>query len=262
MTEPDALQRLVDLAVLARVPPETIEVKIFESAGTSFHPKAYIMYLPDNEGVAFVGSSNLSPVALGDGIEWNYRVIPARDRAGFRAVVEAFDRLFRHPRTRRLDTRWVGAYRTRRPTERARPLEIAPEPLAPPEPHEVQREALQALEVTRAEGNAAALVVLATGLGKTWLAAFDSARPEFRKVLFVAHREEILGQALATFRRIRPTAGWGSTRARSRRSTRTSSSPRSRPSGRRDTSTSSRQARSITWSSTSSTTRRRRPIED
>ncbi len=53
------------------------------------------------------------------------------------------------------------------------------------------------------------MAVLATGLGKTWLSAFDSHRPEFRRVLFVAHREEILSQAMATFRRIRPEAHLG-----------------------------------------------------
>jgi superfamily II DNA or RNA helicase len=58
-------------------------------------------------------------------------------------------------------------------------------------------------------GNEAGLVVLATGLGKTWLAAFDSNRSEFSKVLFVAHREEILQQAKKTFRRIRPQARLG-----------------------------------------------------
>ncbi len=70
-------------------------------------------------------------------------------------------------------------------------------------------EALKALETTRAKGNSAGLVVLATGLGKTWLSAFDSHRDGFERVLFVAHREEILGQALATFRRIRPKAHMG-----------------------------------------------------
>ena len=49
--------------------------------------------------------------------------------------------------------------------------------------------------------------MLATGLGKTWLSAFDSA--DFRRVLFVAHREEILQQAMATFRRVRPNARFG-----------------------------------------------------
>lgn len=53
------------------------------------------------------------------------------------------------------------------------------------------------------------MVVLATGLGKTWLAAFDCFSGDFGRVLFVAHREEILTQAMETFRRIRPQARLG-----------------------------------------------------
>ncbi|MEI6623374.1 MAG: DEAD/DEAH box helicase, partial [Actinomycetes bacterium] len=61
-----------------------------------------------------------------------------------------------------------------------------------------------------ADGFGAGLAVMATGLGKTWLAAFDSARPQFRRVLFVAHREEILSQARAVFRQVHPgkSIGW------------------------------------------------------
>jgi len=113
-----------------------------------------------------------------------------------------------------LDRPWVEAYRKRRESTEARPLgevvDVALEdPEPPPEPHDVQKEALAALEATRVKGARAGLVVLATGLGKTWLAAFDSDRPECRRVLFVAHREEILGQAMKTFRRIRPKARLG-----------------------------------------------------
>jgi superfamily II DNA or RNA helicase len=78
-----------------------------------------------------------------------------------------------------------------------------------PEPHQVQQEALAALQATREIGNTAGLVVLATGLGKTWLSAFDSSQPQFRRLLFVAHREEILDQARATYRLIRPQAKLG-----------------------------------------------------
>ncbi len=51
--------------------------------------------------------------------------------------------------------------------------------------------------------------MLATGLGKTWLAAFDSSRPHFGRVLFVAHREELLRQAMVTFRTAQPTRSTG-----------------------------------------------------
>jgi superfamily II DNA or RNA helicase len=78
-----------------------------------------------------------------------------------------------------------------------------------PAPHTIQRAALSALERTRQEGFTAGLVVLATGLGKTWLAAFDSDRNDYHRILFVAHREEILDQAMKTFRQVRPTATIG-----------------------------------------------------
>ena len=70
-------------------------------------------------------------------------------------------------------------------------------------------EALAALKQTREEGFRRGLVVLATGLGKTWLAAFDSQQMQGRRVLFVAHREEILNQASSTFLRIRPQSRLG-----------------------------------------------------
>ena len=57
------------------------------------------------------------------------------------------------------------------------------------------------MKKTREEGNDKALVVAATGIGKTYLAAFDSR--EFNRVLFVAHREEILKQAYESFKNIR-----------------------------------------------------------
>lgn len=66
------------------------------------------------------------------------------------------------------------------------------------EPRGAQIEALCALENTRAEGARRALVQAATGVGKTYLAAFDSKK--YDRVLFVAHREEILKQAAESFK--------------------------------------------------------------
>jgi superfamily II DNA or RNA helicase/diadenosine tetraphosphate (Ap4A) HIT family hydrolase len=204
VTEPDALTHLLDLE-------GDVHLRVYEAGDGSFHPKAYLFHHHDGTGTAYVGSSNLSATALGTGVEWNYRVISSRDATGFGDVVAAFEALFSHPRIRHMTAEWVEAYRGRRapvPFPEAK-LPAADAPPQPPQPHSVQREALHALEKTRVEGNQAGLVVLATGLGKTWLAAFDSDRPEFRKVLFVAHRDEILSQALETFRRIRPHSSLG-----------------------------------------------------
>ena len=214
VTEPRALKRLLDLEgnvdrriFETRSPESKYSERPFKS---SFHPKAYITRT-DGDGVAFIGSSNLSQSALSDGIEWNYRVVSSRDAAGFRDILEGFERLFFHPATRPLTDEWVESYERERRVPQAAvadAIEVEPAP-PPPEPHEIQREALAALRATRDAGNTAGLVVLATGLGKTWLSAFDSDRPEFRRVLFVAHREEILDQARKTFRSIRPTGRLG-----------------------------------------------------
>ncbi len=202
ITEPRALLRLLDLQ-------GDFHLRVFQSGDTSFHPKAYIVVGRSGDGVAFVGSSNLSDTALRSGIEWNYRVVTSRDTEGFAEVTDAFESLLRDARSRPVDAAWVHAYEHRRsPALHLAGLEAEPVP-PPPEPHEIQRQALAALEQTCANRNAAGLVVLATGLGKTWLSAFDSNRREVKRILFVAHREEILEQAMRTFRAIRPDATLG-----------------------------------------------------
>lgn len=206
VTEPGALRRLLDLE-------GSLNLRVFETRhGSSFHPKAYILKESNGAGTAFVGSSNLTATALNSGLEWNYRVVTSADPAGFAAVTDAFESLFDHPATRSVDEPWIAAYQARRKSvEQAEDSgEVSSEDVEPPpSPHRIQREALEALVLTRARGNAAGLVVLATGLGKTWLAAFDANRPEFRRILFVAHRDEILGQSIKAFRRIRPDAVLG-----------------------------------------------------
>ena len=232
VTDPGALRLLLDLASFvnaeteeseeagavdsaARTPRGTVELRVFESAAGSFHPKAYIFHFDrGNEGVrrsvAYVGSSNLSRTALGDGVEWNYRLIMGRDRQGFGEVLSSFEGVFEHENTRALTELWIEEYAKRRPDRNRAAVDTPVEPAPPvPEPHPVQREALDALHESREAGNRAGLVVMATGLGKTWLAAFDVAQLKSRRVLFVAHRDEILRQALATFRRILPEARLG-----------------------------------------------------
>ncbi len=204
VTEPRALLGLLDLEgdVVRRV--------FVTDAAHGFHPKAYLVRRDPTHAVAYVGSSNLTRSALERGVEWNHRLDGARDPMDLERIGLAFEALLHHPRTVSLTADWIEAYRRRRPGPDERVGEVDPTADAaspPPQPHAVQMAALEALEATRAAGNRAGLVVLATGLGKTWLSAFDSQG--FSRVLFVAHREEILRQARDTFRRIRPDAGLG-----------------------------------------------------
>lgn len=213
ITDPEALRLLMLLQ------QRGAEVRVYTTQEGSFHLKAYIFSKLDGQllaaGTAFIGSSNISRQALQDGLEWNYRVVYPGD-SGFLEARQRFEELFSHPKTVALSDAWIEAYEQRRlPPSRS----IAPgshEQEAPPEPTKVQHEALAALAASREAGYRRGLVVLATGLGKTWLAAFDAARMAARRILFVAHREEILGQAAATFVRIMPRKRVGYYTGRSR----------------------------------------------
>jgi superfamily II DNA or RNA helicase/diadenosine tetraphosphate (Ap4A) HIT family hydrolase len=202
VTDPDALARLLDLAELQ---PDLAATRVFQDPAISFHPKAYLFSSTDGSiAEVFVGSNNLSASGLAGGIEW---AVGAERSAPFLA---AFERLWCDPCSRSLTQALLADYRQRWQPPGARATGVIPElPAAPPAPRPVQREALTALELTRLDGYRAGLVVMATGLGKTWLAAYDSARPQFRQVLFVAHREEILRQSLEVFRRVQPDAELG-----------------------------------------------------
>ncbi len=205
VTDPEALRLLMLLQ------GEGAQIKVFESAGQSFHMKAYLFaHYREGQlhGTAFIGSSNISRQALTDGLEWNYRI----DYPGDNGFIEArarFETLFADPRCVLLSDDWISAYELRR---KPMPLPVSlvgKDDDPPPEPTAIQQEALAALVETRNQGYQRGLVVLATGLGKTWLAAFDSQQALAQRILFVAHREEILTQAASTFLRIRPQASIG-----------------------------------------------------
>ncbi|MEO1858865.1 MAG: DUF3427 domain-containing protein [Verrucomicrobiales bacterium] len=208
ITQPEALRRLMLLT------EEGAEVKIFESRGQSFHMKSYI-FLHDGDpakGSAFVGSSNITGSALKSGLEWNLRVDRDENFERFDEIVSKYESLFAHEKALSLSHDWIDSYQKKLadiPQLPVGELFDAPGEVDDVEeeifsPNDIQKEALAALVATREEGFARGLVVLATGMGKTWLAAFDVKALDAKKVLFVAHREEILFQAEKTFLAMNP----------------------------------------------------------
>lgn len=199
ITDPNGLQQLYALATAH----PSLAVRFFEAGDRPFHPKAYI-FRRGHHGVAFVGSSNLSRTALTHSVEWNLRATSSRQATTFTRIVARFEALWENTASRPLTAEVVAAYQSR---VRVPP---APEPPPkPPTPNIVQSEVLKLLAQTREEGARRGLVVMATGLGKTYLAAFDLAQMNGKRLLFVAHREEILEQAERAFSRVFPDRSRG-----------------------------------------------------
>ncbi|PDM41005.1 MULTISPECIES: DEAD/DEAH box helicase family protein [unclassified Geobacillus] len=233
VTQPEALRELISIH------PD-IEVRLWRSRGVSFHPKAYL-FENTTSGYFIVGSSNLSKSALTEGIEWNIGLDKSVDENVFAESMEEFLKLFyadetvqvneetlkdyekqyhdyhqRHPNLART---WAEAEEVELmlPLDKAEteinerdhdviydPATVTYETIRP---RFAQVEALERLEATYEEGYDKAMVVMATGLGKTYLAAFFARN--FQKALFIAHREEILRQAKKSFQRVMPNKTFG-----------------------------------------------------
>lgn len=189
-----------------------IDMRFFNDNKRSFHPKSYIFHY-DEYSEIFIGSSNISRSALTSGIEWNYRFKSNTDYSNYKKFFDTFEDLFENhsiiideEELKRYSKNWHRPS-VSRDLEKYDDAEDDTTVRHLFEPRGAQIEALFALEDTRAEGATRALVQAATGVGKTYLAAFDSK--EYERVLFVAHREEILKQAALSFKNVRNSDDYG-----------------------------------------------------
>jgi superfamily II DNA or RNA helicase len=200
ITEPSALYCLLDSL------GQAANLRFYFGSLKAFHPKAYLFdYEQDAE--VFIGSSNISRSALTHGVEWNYRFYKSQHPDEYYKFSHAFDELY-HRYSQAVTPELLKDYAI----GWKRPTIIQAVDLAPPEPEKTQPrgaqiEALYYLKQAREEGVDKGVVVAATGVGKTHLAAFDSLA--FKRVLFVAHREEILKQAYSVFQSLRPRSKLG-----------------------------------------------------
>ncbi|WML56022.1 DEAD/DEAH box helicase family protein [Neobacillus sp. PS2-9] len=225
ITQPEALEELLSI-------DERISIRIWKSNGVSFHPKAYLFQSTEHDTL-FIGSSNLSRSALNHGVEWNLSV--RDEKEVFDEALTEFLNVFYSDRTGSLNKETLAEYKTayneyhrkypnlsRKWTEleeldlmlpskeENQPQVVLEDPVvyeSAIQPRFAQIEALEELNKTLEEEYNKALVVMATGLGKTYLAGFFAQN--YKKILFVAHREEILYQARDSFKRIMPEKQYG-----------------------------------------------------
>ncbi|MGN0395786.1 MAG: DEAD/DEAH box helicase family protein, partial [Coprococcus sp.] len=193
---------------------DRVDLRFYNEKNRSFHPKSYIFHY-EHESEIYIGSSNISRSALTSGIEWNYRFNSLKDPDNYEKFFHTFEDLFENhsividdKELKNYSKNWhrpAAAKDLDRYDQCGEEQDTDVRQLY--EPRGAQIEALCALGNSRAEGATKGLVQAATGVGKTYLAAFDSKN--YKRVLFVAHREEILEQAAVSFQNVRNSADYG-----------------------------------------------------
>ena len=193
-----------------------IQVKVYhpphvplDKAPPNFHPKAYLFRHRDGKGAFLIGSSNFTEAGFLKNVEWNYFSseevnLPFEGESPFMVALTEFMRHWEQDAVELTDD-FLSAYRTRwQTTDTGRidhfepPADAWSHPTVRPNPAQV--EALESLARMREQGIGKASVIAATGVGKTHLAAFDFKARGPVRLLFVAHRENILLKAREIFR--------------------------------------------------------------
>lgn len=201
-TDPEAIKRIQRFS--------HIEVKI--SSNKAFHSKGFL-FRKNEIYRLIVGSSNLTQTALATNKEWNLKVSATSESALIRQTLNEFKQEFKIanlPTTSFMEQyalQWKYQREINRIEKRVRSLEeLKAENI---KPNKMQLEALQNLKQLRENGEKKALIISATGTGKTYLSAFDVKEFKAKTLLFVVHRLNIAEAALKSFKSIMPNISMG-----------------------------------------------------
>lgn len=189
---------------------ENTQVKISYNTGNErLHAKAYLFYRNTGFHTGYIGSSNFSRSALTDGLEWNIKITTKEVSHIIDKFQKTFDSYWKSNEFEFYDDNKhkVKLIESLNKGKIAKVVDTNPAAYFDLKPHPFQYELLEKLEVERSVHNRYRnLLVAATGTGKTVISAFDYKRfkteNKSAKLLFIAHRKEILEQAIFTFRGI------------------------------------------------------------
>lgn len=190
-SEPKALKKLLNFS--------NIDVKLY--CKDNFHTKGYIFKHSDHYKL-IVGSSNLTQTALTKNKEWNIKVSSLQKGSLTEGVLKEFDSMWSEADDLTLE--WIKTYeniylKQREFVRKSKVPRISQYTL---KPNKMQVSAIQALDKVREKGHKKALLISATGTGKTYLSAFDLRNFNPRRALFIVHREQIAKQALNSYRNV------------------------------------------------------------
>lgn len=199
-THPDALNKLMAF--------ENVVLKIVTKG--DFHAKGYIFEHKDHYSL-IIGSSNLTASALTSNKEWNLRVAAMRKAKIVLDTLYEFDKEFESATavTPEYIKSYQSIYKAQKQfaaTQRKSFEAISAKSIIP---NEMQKNALDNLTSLRKEGKDKALLISATGTGKTYLSAFDVAAVNPKRLLFLVHRANIAHKALESYLKIMPEKSMG-----------------------------------------------------
>ncbi|WP_400150909.1 DUF3427 domain-containing protein [Candidatus Methanarcanum hacksteinii] len=195
-TEPNALRALLKNS--------NVDVRIITEDVSNMHSKCYIFRHGDVYDV-IIGSSNLTNSALCENIEWNLKINSKESGEIIKDILAEFDHNFSLATI--VDSKWIDEYSKiyddqklfRRQLNANKALSLGNS--GRPQPNRMQKEALESIERIRSKGGDRALVISATGSGKTYLSAFD-ARKTKMKFLYIVHRLPILRKSMESFTKV------------------------------------------------------------
>ena len=179
---------------------KNIELKIYDSneSNIGFHSKSYIFQLKDEYKV-IIGSSNITASAFKSNIEWNVKTVSKKDDIFLQEVLSEFDTLWNN--SYYASDEFIKEYSNFLENQKKQfvPIFSFKKDI---KRNFMQEKALQRLDELRIIGEKKALIIAATGSGKTYLSAFDVKNFQAKRVLFLVHRENILLSAKNSFENI------------------------------------------------------------
>lgn len=190
-SEPKALKRLLKFS--------NIELKLYDKE--NFHTKGYI-FRHDDHYKLIVGSSNLTQTALTKNKEWNLKVSSLKEGLLTENIVDEFNGLWDEAKDLTLE--WIETYEDiyRKQIEYTRKSSVPRLAQYKLKPNKMQVAAIQGLNKIRECGESKALLISATGTGKTYLSAFELRNYNPKRALFIVHREQIARKSLESFRNV------------------------------------------------------------
>ena len=192
-TEVKALEKLREF--------KNIELKIYDSneKNIGFHAKAYIFEF-ENTYKVLLGSSNITASALKSNVEWNVDINTKKDDLFLIDTLKEFDSLWKESFF--VEKNFLDEYKLHKEKLKNTLSSNTFSFKKTQNINFMQERALLKLEEQRANNKNKALVIAATGSGKTYLAAYDVKKMKPNKLLFLVHRENILIKAKESFEKI------------------------------------------------------------